>query len=115
MIVIEEKRDFLKATIYAELTLADFQEFESAVTRGLKTSPKIKLLMDIAKMADYSLDVAWQDIKFTKIHTHDFKRIAVVTHSQWLTWLGWLSAAFLDAEIKHFENVAEAEAWLYDG
>ena len=115
MIVIEEKKDYLKVTIYAELTLADFQEFESAVTRGLKAMPKIKLLMDLTNMSDYTLDVAWEDIKFTKVHAHDFKRIATVTHSRWLTWLGWLSAAFLDAEIKNFENTAEAEAWLHGG
>ena len=43
MIVIEENKDLLKASVYAEFTLADYQEFERAVTHELASVPKIKL------------------------------------------------------------------------
>jgi hypothetical protein len=112
MIVIEEQNDLLKATVYAELSLADFREFETAVQRELKQAPKIKLLLDLSNMSGYTLDVAWEDVRFTRAHAHDFKRIAVVTGSTWVTWLGWLPAAFTDAEIEHFENAAAAATWL---
>lgn len=112
MIVIEEQNDLLKATVYAELTLADFSEFETAVQRELKQAPKIKLLLDLGNMSGYTLDVAWEDIRFTRAHARDFKRIAVVTPGRWVSWLGWLPAAFTDAEIEHFEDAAAAAAWL---
>ncbi len=112
MIVIEEQNDLLKATVYAELSLADFQEFESAVQRELKQAPKIKLLLDLTKMSGYTVDVAWEDTRFTRAHAHDFRRIAVVTASVWATWLGWLPSAFTDAEIKHFEDASTAGVWL---
>lgn len=112
MIVIEEQNDLLKATVYAELSLADFREFETAVQRELKQAPKIKLLLDLSNMSGYTLDVAWEDVRFTRAHAHDFRRIAVVTGSMWVTWLGWLPAAFTDAEIEHFEDAAAAGAWL---
>ena len=112
MIVIEEQSDLLKASFYAELSLADFQEFENAVQRELKQAPKIKLLLDLTKMSGYTVDVAWEDIRFTRAHAHDFRRIAVVTTSAWVTWLGWLPSAFTDAEIKHFDDAAAAGAWL---
>ena len=88
MIVIEEENDLLKATVYAELTLADFREFETAVRHELKQTPKIKLLLDLTKMSGYTVDVAWEDIRFTRAHARDFRRIAVVTGSVWATWLG---------------------------
>jgi len=115
MIVIEEENDLLKATVYAELTLADFREFETAVRHELKQAAKIKLLLDLTKMSGYTVDVAWEDIRFTRAHARDFRRIAVVTTSLWATWLGWLPAAFTDAEIKHFEDAAAANAWLQGG
>ncbi|HLD13867.1 MAG TPA: STAS/SEC14 domain-containing protein [Burkholderiales bacterium] len=112
MIVIEGQNDRLKVHVYGELTLADYREFEKAVTGGLKTAPKVQLLIDLTKMAGFTVDVAWEDIRFTRAHANDFRRIAVVTDSQWLGWIGWLSAAFTDAEVETFETVADAEVWL---
>lgn len=113
MIVIEEDKDLLKATVYAELSLADFREFETAVNNELRRAPKLELLLDLTNMSGYTLDVAWEDLKFTRAHAHDFKRIAVVTGSQWVMWLGWLPAAFTDAGIEHFEDAQAALAWLH--
>lgn len=112
MIVIEERTDLLKVHVYGELALADYREFETAVGSGLKTAPKVRLLLDLTQMSGFTLDVAWEDIRFTRAHAHDFRRIAVVTDSQWLTWIGWLSAAFTDAEVETFEEPADAEHWL---
>lgn len=113
MIVIEDEKDVLKTTVYAEFSLADFREFEAAVYNELKHGPRIKLLFDLTNMSGYTVDVMWEDIKFTRTHAHDFKRIAVVTGRVWVTWLGWLPSAFTDAEIKHFEDVSAATAWLH--
>ncbi len=112
MIVIEEQGDRLKLHVYGELTLADYRELEQAVTGGLKTAPKVRLLMDLAKMSGFTVDVAWEDIRFTRAHAHDFRRIAVVTDRRWLGWIGWLSAAFTDAEVETFAAMADAEIWL---
>ena len=66
MIVIEEQNDLLKVHVYGELTLADYRELEKAVTGGLRSAPKVRLLMDLAKMAGFTVDVAWEDVK---VHT----------------------------------------------
>ena len=112
MIVIDKEKDLLKATVYAELALADFRELEAAVNNELRRAPKLELLLDLTNMSGYTLDVAWEDIKFTRAHAHDFKRIAVVTSGEWISWLGWLPAAFTDAEIEHFDDASSALAWL---
>jgi hypothetical protein len=113
MIVIEEAKALLKATVYAELTLTDFREFETAVNNELMRGAKIKLLFDLTNMSGYTVDVMWEDIKFTRTHAHDFKQIAVVTSRTWVTWLGWLPSAFTDAEIKHFDDLSAAATWLH--
>lgn len=112
MIAIEEDKDALKISIYAELTLADYRQLEQAVTHGLQTAPKVKMLIDVRGMTGFTLDVAWEEIKFSRAHAHDFRRIAIVTPAQWGDWLSWVSAAFTDAEVALFEDPAGAENWL---
>lgn len=116
MIAIQEKRDLLQASVYAEFTLADYKEFERAVTSELKTRPKLRLLVDLSNMAGFTVDVAWEDIKFTRAHAHDFERIAVVVaHDEWASWAGWLATAFTDAQVQLFEDEAAATRWLQGG
>jgi hypothetical protein len=65
-------------------------------------------------MLDYSVDVAWEEIKFfSRQHNHDFSKIAVITDDQWLTWNAWLSRLFVDADIRVFTDYEEAIAWVH--
>ena len=45
-------------------------------------------------------------------HANDFKRIAVVTDSQWVTWSALLSQTFVNADVEVFDNADEARQWL---
>lgn len=112
MISFEDEHALLKAHVYGEFTLADFREFETAVTAELEEAPRIRLLLDLSAMSGFTIDMAWEEIKFTRGHTHDFRRIAVVASDSWTAWLGWLGAAFTDAEVLLFDNLTEAEGWL---
>jgi len=112
MITINETGDLLEVGIYTRFTLADYRELEQAVGRELKQAPKVRLLLDFTGMIDYTIDVAWEEIRFTRAHAHDFRRIAVVTPGQWVPWLAWVGAAFTDAEVRHFEDSGLARAWL---
>ncbi|MFQ5994972.1 MAG: STAS/SEC14 domain-containing protein [Acidiferrobacterales bacterium] len=114
MIVIEEEKDLVKVTVYAEFTLLDYREFEQAVAHELETVPKVKLLLDLKNMSRFTVDVAWEDIKFTRAHAHDFERIAVVTADQWTSWASWLGTAFTDAEVRFFDDTTAAADWIHD-
>ena len=115
MIVVNENKDLLEMHVYGELALADYREFQEAVGRELKKAPKIKLLLDLANMSGYTLDVAWEEVRFTRAHVHDFQRIAIVSATQWTSWLSWVSAAFSDAQARSFDSSDEALAWLNAG
>ena len=109
MITIEQQDSTVIATVLGEFAIADFQEFEALVS-GAKAP--LNLLFDLRNMADFTVDVAWEEIKFARAHGHDFGKIAVLTGSQWVTWSAWLTRAIGDAELEVFEDQAEAKAWL---
>ncbi len=113
MIVVEQQKDLVKVSVYAEFTLADYDEFERAVAHELQNTPKIKLLLDLSNMAKFTVDVAWEDLKFTRAHAHDFARIAVVATDQWTSWASWLGTAFTDAEVAFFEDAKAASDWIH--
>lgn len=112
MIVIEHQPRRVEVTVYAEFTLADYREFEGVVNDAIRFEGPVDLLFDLREMADFTLDVAWEDIVFARAHAHDFSRIAVLTDSQWVAWSAWLSQIFVRAEMRVFAEEAEARAWL---
>ena len=112
MIVIEYQPKRVEVTVYAEFTLADYKEFENAVNYAVQFAGLVDLLFDLREMADFTLDVAWEDIVFSRAHANDFSRIAVLTHSQWVAWSAWLSQIFVRAEMQIFDDELDARAWL---
>ena len=112
MIVIEHQPKRVEVTVYAEFTLADYQEFESVANDAIQFEGPVDLLFDLREMADFTLDVAWEDIVFARAHANDFNRIAVLTHSQWVAWSAWLAQMFVRAEMRIFDEEPEARAWL---
>ena len=115
MITITEDQDLLNVHIMGEFTVSDFKELEGAVTGELELTPKIKLLFDLRQMSGFTIDMAWEDIKFTREHAHDFQRIAIISGDQWTAWMGWLNSAFTNAQMRIFSDEAEASTWAHGG
>ncbi|MBL8398127.1 MAG: STAS/SEC14 domain-containing protein [Candidatus Accumulibacter sp.] len=114
MIVIEKQPERVEVTVYAEFSLADYQEFERAVNEQLQLGGQVDLLFDLREMADFTLDVAWEDIVFARAHANDFSRIAVLTESQWVAWSAWLAQIFVSAEMRIFSDELDARNWLLE-
>jgi len=113
MITIEQTQKLVNVAVLGEFTLADFKTFEEQSLYKLKTPGTVNLLFDLRAMIDYTLDVAWEELKFfSREHNHDFSKIAVVTTDQWLTWQAWLSRIFVDADIRVFTDYEEARGWV---
>lgn len=113
MITIEQTDNLVNAAVIGEFTLADFKEFEKQSLYKLQSPGTVNLLFDLRGMIDYTVDVAWEEIKFfSREHNHDFSKIAVVTSDQWITWQAWLSRLFVDADIQVFTDYDEAQAWV---
>lgn len=113
MITINQTPNLLNVAVMGEFTLADFRQFEELALKELKSPGAANLLFDLRDMIDYTVDVAWAEIKFfSREHPHDFSKIAVVTDDQWLTWQAWLSRLFVDADIRAFADYEQATAWI---
>lgn len=112
MIVTQHQPKRVNVTVYGEFTLADFKEFEAMVNDTIRADGSVDLLFDLREMADFTLDVAWEDIVFARAHANDFRRIAVLTNSQWVAWSAWLSQIFVQAQMKVFADESEARGWL---
>lgn len=113
MITIQQNANLVNVAVLGEFTLADFKQFEEQALYKLSTPGEVNLLFDLRDMIGYTLDVAWEEIKFfRRDHNHDFSKIAIVTNNQWQTWQAWLSRLFVDADIRAYEDYAQAKAWV---
>ena len=112
MITTEQTDDRLAVTVLGEFTLGDFQEFEDRVLEKVSHGGTALLLLDLREMASFTVDMAWEEIKFSRQHAADFRRIAVLTESQWVTWSAWLEQIFLKSDVRVFADEAEAHSWL---
>ena len=112
MIVIVHQANRVNVSVFGEFTLADYKEFEEVVNYKVRFEGTVDLFFDLSQMAGLTLDVAWEEVKFSRAHASDFKRVAVVTDSQWVTWSAWLSQTFVSADVEVFDNADEAKAWL---
>ncbi|MDX9698538.1 MAG: STAS/SEC14 domain-containing protein [Rhodocyclaceae bacterium] len=112
MINIDHNNNLVAVAVFGEFSLSDYKEFEELVNYKVRFEGSVDLLFDLREMAGFTLDVAWEEIKFARQHAHDFGRIAVLTDDQWLTWSAWISQIFVDAEVQVFDNEEEARSWL---
>ena len=112
MIVTDHQPRRVNVSVYGEFTLADYKEFEELVNYKIQFEGPVDLYFDLREMGDVTLDVAWEELRFSRQHPKDFRRVAVVTDSQWVTGSAWLSQAFVEADVEVFDAPEAAQAWL---
>ncbi len=114
MITIAHVDGYYRAVVFNEFTLQDFREFEDCVLSAAKREGTVNLLVDLRDMAGYTLDMALEEIRFSRDHRQDIAKIAVVSSDQWVTWSAWLSRLVTEAELQVFEDADEAAMWLLE-
>ena len=112
MIAIDHQEHLITVTVLGEFTLADFKEFEELVNFKVKFEGSVNLLFDLREMADCTVDMALEEIRFSRAHSDEFDRVAVITESQWVAWSAWISQVFVAADLRVFADEAGARAWL---
>jgi SpoIIAA-like len=112
MISVKNSDKLVTVTVVGEFTLADFKQFEEAVEYAIKFQGSANLLLDLREMSGYTIDVAWEEIKFSRAHKTDFEKVAVITADQWTIWSAWITKLFVDAEILVFDERELASDWV---
>lgn len=112
MVTIRNENNVITLAVLGEFTVKDFKEFEEAVAYQLKFPGAVNLLVDLRDMIDFTMDVAWEEMKFNREHPYDFGKIGVVTDDQWLSWSAWLPRIFTKADVRVFDDFDAARAWV---
>lgn len=113
MIIIDNSKPRLViASVLGEFTLADFKEMEQAFEHAVRFQGRPSLLLDLTDMLGFTMDVAWEEIRFTRQYASEFERIAIVTDDQWIQWSAWLPRNLTDAELEVFETYQTALDWI---
>jgi hypothetical protein len=105
-------KNLVTLSVLGEFTVADFKQFEEQVLFGIQFEGPVNLLIDLRDMVGYSIDVVWEELKFSRQHQYEFIKVAVVTSNQWLTWSTWLQRLFVDADIEVFDDFDTAKGWI---
>lgn len=112
MISLNVKNNQIAVTVMGQFTLDDYHELEQAVCYGIQFQGAVNLLFDLRDMLSYSIDVAWEELKFSREHKNDFGRIAILTGDQWLAWSMWVNRLFMSADIRLFDDLDMAQDWV---
>lgn len=97
---------------FGTLTVADFKAFEEEGDYRVLFKGPIDVLLDLRNMLSCSIDAALEELRYARAHPSDFRRVAVLTTDQVVTWSAWLAQFFVDANIRTFSDESDAKAWL---
>ena len=112
MIKLDAHHNQIAVSVMGQFTLDDYREFEQAVCHGIEFEGKVNVLFDLRDMLSYSVDVAWEELKFSREHKNDFDRVAILTGNQWVAWSMWINRLFMSADIQLFDGLEPAQAWV---
>ena len=112
MITISYEEAYIHIIVTGEFSLKDYKEFEENVLYQFKFQGRTNILFDLSQMLDYTLDVAIEELRFLRKNQNNFGRVAIVSHDQFIGWSTWLNALLSDADIRHFDEVSDACAWI---
>jgi hypothetical protein len=115
MIKLDTNGNQIAVTVMGQFTLDDYREFEQAVGYGVQFQGAVNVLFDLRDMLSYSVDVAWEELKFSREHKNDFDRIAILTGDQWVAWSMWVNRLFMSADIRLFDDLDMAQDWVAGG
>lgn len=112
MIAINTRDNLISASVMGEFTLADYRDFEQQIEYSIEFEGGVNLLLDLRDMVSYTLDLVREEIRFSREHRYDFRKIAVVTSDEWMVWISWLNRLFVDADLRVFDDPGIATEWL---
>lgn len=112
MITTDVLPDRVEMRAYGSVSLADCKAFEQLSERRAARQQPLDLLIDLRAMTDCSVDATLEEWRFIRAHPTDFRRIAIVTDDQLVTWNAWLSQFFTEADIEVFDGERAARRWL---
>ncbi len=104
----------IKMKAVGTLNHSDYELIVPMLENALKRidDPKISLLLDATQFNGWSLEAAWDDLKFGLKHNRDFEKIALVGSKTWQEYSIKIANMFSLGSMEYFEDIDSAMAWL---
>jgi hypothetical protein len=112
MISIQEEGPLLVVGVFGQFELKDYQRLEQGLAEQLAQHGKASVLLDLRDMLKMTVDVALEDIKFTRAHASDPGKVALLSEREGVQWLALLLQPFMNAELRVFDDETTARDWL---
>jgi len=109
-----EETFFLTIKAQGKLTHQDYQVIIPMLESSLLQvkDPKINVLVDGSELEGWEPRAAWDDLKLGLKHGSEFAKIAIYGHKKWQQMSATIGTWFIAGDIKYFEDINEAIAWL---
>ena len=105
---------FLSLKAIGKLTHKDYEMITPMIDSALNAvkDPQVKVLIDGTELEGWELRAAWDDFKIGLKHGNEFVKIAIYGNKHWQQIAAKVGAWFVSGEVKYFDNVEDALAWL---
>lgn len=112
MISICEQSYGLNVVLNNEFTLNDFRLLEQALFKSSQHIHHPDLLLDLSLMEDFTIDMAFEQLRFLRHHANDFGHIAIVVEDIWIRLGARIGNLLTFQHPKYFNNRSDAQKWL---
>ena len=83
----------------------------NAALEGVK-QPQVKVLIDGTELEGWEPRAAWDDFRLGLKHGNVFEKIAIYGNKNWQQITARVGGWFISGEVRYFEDMQEAMAWL---
>ena len=108
------KENLVSLKVSGSLTKEDYDRILPTLETKIRQFGKIKLYVEVEKLALPTLNALWEDLKMDLKHYNDFSYVAVVGEPDWLAAITKLVSPLVPAEVRTYdrEDRATAMQWL---
>jgi hypothetical protein len=105
---------YLSLKAVGKLTHADYEIITPLIDSALASvkEPKVDVLIDGTELEGWELRAAWDDLKLGLKHNNEFNKVAIYGNKNWQEIVAKVGSWFISGEIKYFEELNDAIAWL---
>jgi len=104
-------KDILAFKAIGKLTDADYKQFLPILEEMIRKTGRVSMYIEMQDFEGWETRAIWDDLRFDFQHSHDFKRIAIITDKPLIQAAIGFVNLFSHIKIRFFDNNASEAAW----
>ncbi|MGE0711785.1 MAG: DJ-1/PfpI/YhbO family deglycase/protease [Planctomycetota bacterium] len=110
--VLVQEDEYVELLAKGKLTRAHYDAVVPRLEAQLETAGRLRALIRLEGFRGWAASGIAAELRFDLRHRKDFDRIAVVGEGKLQEWGTKLSRPFFGGEVRYFEQIAAARAWI---